>query len=92
MKKKLFEEKYFKIGFYTFVVIALAILFEKFLGAADVITINFISGIKFLLSILEPFIFGSFIAYFLDSVVNWFEKKICNCYWFINLEFNLFYS
>lgn len=76
MKKKLFEEKYFKIGFYTFVVIALAILFEKFLGAADVITINFISGIKFLLSILEPFIFGSFIAYFLDSVVNWFEKKI----------------
>ena len=76
MNKNLFEGRYFKISFYAFVVISLAILFEKFLGAADIIAINFISGVKFIFSILEPFIFGGFIAYFLDSIVNWIEKKI----------------
>ncbi len=76
VKKNWFEEKYFKISLYAFVVIALVVLFEKFLGNANVIVANFISGVKFLFGILEPFIFGSFIAYFLDSIVNWFEKKI----------------
>lgn len=75
VKKNWFEEKYFKISLYAFVVISLVILFEKFLGNANIIIENVISGVKFLLSILEPFIFGSFIAYFLDSIVNWFEKK-----------------
>ena len=76
VKKNLFEEKYFKISLYAFVVIALAVLFEKILGNTNIIVENFIFGVKFLLGILEPFIFGSFIAYFLDSIVNWFEKKI----------------
>lgn len=76
MKKKLFEEKYFKISLHVFVVIALAILFEKFLGVADIVVSNFIFGIKFFLGILEPFIFGGLIAYFLDSVVNWIERTI----------------
>ena len=75
VKKNLFEEKYFKISLYAFVVIALAVLFEKILGNTNIIVENFIFGVKFLLGILEPFIFGSFIAYFLDSIVNWFEKK-----------------
>ena len=83
MKYKFFEDKYFKISFYAFAVIAISILFEKFLGVTDVIFVSLFSSLKFFVFILEPFIFGSFIAYFLDPVTNWLEKII-----FIKLKKN----
>ncbi len=76
MKKIDISNKYFKISFSIFSVIAASILFEKFLGNIDFIFEKIIYGVKFSFEILEPFIFGFFIAYFLNPIVIWIEDKI----------------
>ena len=76
MKKIDISNKYFKISFSIFSVIAASILFEKFLGNIDFIFEKIIYVVKFSFGILEPFIFGFFIAYFLKPIVIWIEDKI----------------
>lgn len=76
MKKFSTNNNYFKIGLCGFIVIAASILFEKFLGNIDFIFEKLISSVNFMFEVFEPFIFGFFIAYFLDPIVNWGEHKV----------------
>ena len=76
MKKFNMDNNYFKFGFCAFVVIASSILFEKLIGNMNLIYEHLSSFFDFVIRILEPFIFGFFIAYFLNPIVNWVEFKI----------------
>jgi predicted PurR-regulated permease PerM len=44
------------------------------------VIINIITFLKFVLHTLEPFIFGFFIAYFLNPLVNYLEFNVCNSF------------
>ena len=76
MKKLDLNNSYFKIGFCAFVMFASLVLFEKLIGNIDLIFNWCGTSTGFLLRILEPFIFGFFIAYFLNPTVNWFVDKL----------------
>lgn len=76
MKKFNMSNRYFKISLCAFIVIISSILFEKLVGNINLILKSVGDGAKFLLDVFEPFIFGFFIAYFLNPIVNWLECKI----------------
>ena len=76
LKKIKLDNNYFKASLWAFIVIAFLILFEKLLGNIDFVFEKISMSISFLFGILEPFIFGFFIAYFLDPITNWLETKI----------------
>ena len=63
------NKKYLSIGITAFLVIAASILFFLFLNKIDIV----ISGVRLILDILMPVIFGFAIAYLLNPVLNFFE-------------------
>ena len=76
MRRPKFDKKYFKIASYSFAVLALCILLNKFLDNIG----GFFSSLSSLLSavkgILITFIYGFFIAFFFTPLVNFLEKFI----------------
>ncbi len=77
MNKKFFMDKrYLKVSLYTFVVLALLIILEKATGNVG----SFFStagAIKNrILSVVSPFLWGLFFAFFLNPIVRFLENKI----------------
>lgn len=77
MNKKFFvDKKYLKISLYAFVVLALLIILEKATGNVG----SFFStagAIKnSILSVVSPFLWGLFFAFFLNPIVRFLENKI----------------
>ncbi|NLK22046.1 MAG: AI-2E family transporter [Epulopiscium sp.] len=76
MKKMPWDANYFKIALYTFLVLALTVLFEKIIGNIDLI-IQYLSMLsKQIYKILSPFIYGFFIAYILNPAISKAEKGL----------------
>ena len=71
-----FNKKYLKISIYILAVAFLCIAFEKLLDNFAPITSSLGSAIGVVKSLIQPFIYGFFIAYFFNPLVNIFEKKL----------------
>lgn len=70
------NKKYLKISVYILAVAFLCIAFEKLLDNFAPITTTLGSAISVVKNLIRPFIYGFFIAYFLNPLVNIFEKKL----------------
>ncbi len=70
--KKSFNNRYLTVSLYAFGVISASILFWLFLNNFSAIK----SAFSFLAEILSPFIYGIIIAYLLNPVMKFAEKKI----------------
>ena len=70
------DRKYFKIAAYAFVVVALCIILEKFLGNAE--AIGAITGAVFssIKKIVSPFVYGFIIAYLANPLMLIFENRL----------------
>ncbi len=75
IKKIVFDKKYLKISFYFLLVIIISISFEKLLGNINIVLEFLNSILTFVSSVLTPFIYGFFIAYFINVPVRWLEKR-----------------
>ena len=67
-------KKYMSMGLMAFLVIAASILFFLFIYKIDKV----ISGIKMVLKILEPIVFGFLIAYIMYPMTKFFENALKN--------------
>ncbi len=84
MRKFNFNPKYLSISLYAVFVIACAIIIEKILGNLPAIGNIVGIGWNALSSILAPFIYGFFVAYFLNSIVKGLEFNVLNRFKFFN--------
>ncbi len=69
------DKRYFKISVYALAVIGLSIILEKALGNPTGI-LKYLGNLKdTLFQVISPFIYGFFIAYFLNPLVRTIENK-----------------
>lgn len=74
MKKFKFEPKYLIPALYALFVICAAIAFEKTIGNIPSIGVAMQQWLTTILNILNPFVYGLFIAYFLNPAMSWIES------------------
>jgi predicted PurR-regulated permease PerM len=70
-----FDKRYLKLSLHVFAVAAAIALFTRLLDNLGVITSFIGSFFGFLTNIFTPFIYGFFIAYFMNVPVSWLETK-----------------
>ena len=76
IKKFRLDDKYTRISLYIFIVAACLIVFDKFIGNLSGIG-SFIGGFyNFFMGVFQPFVYGAFIAYFLNLPSKWFERVL----------------
>lgn len=76
MKKFKFEPKYLIPALYALFVICAAIAFEKTIGNIPSIGVAMQQWLTTILNILNPFVYGLFIAYFLNPAMSWIESRV----------------
>jgi len=74
IKKFNLEKKYFIPALYVLAVICIAIAFEKTIGNVGSVWLNIKAFISAIISILQPFVYGLFIAYFTNPALSWLES------------------
>ena len=84
IKKIPFDKKYLTIGIYVLLVLIAAMTFWMLIGNIGEIS-NWINAvISFIIGILSPFIYGFFIAYFMNTPMRWLEKNVFSRIAFLN--------
>ncbi len=73
-----FEPKYLRIAVYTLGVIVIALIFSKAMDSLDVIWAAAVGIKNVLMTALAPFLYGFFIAYFLNAPLSAIERFM---YW-----------
>lgn len=66
------NKKYTTIAVYSFIVICLSIIFQNLLNKLDTIR----TSLNFIVATLQPFIIGFAIAYLLNFIMSFIEKRI----------------
>ncbi len=70
--KKIIENKYFKLGFTIFCIIAACILFFFLIFKINIVVASIANTVK----LFSPFIVGFVFAYLLNPIVKFFERKL----------------
>lgn len=70
--KKIIENKYFKLGFTIFCIIAACILFFFLIFKINIVVDSIANTVK----LFSPFIVGFVFAYLLNPIVKFFERKL----------------
>lgn len=78
MKKILVDKKYMKICLYVLFIIVVSILFEKLIENIGGIVDTIVTCAESIIRVLSPFIYGAFIAYFINVPARWIEMSLCS--------------
>ncbi|MDR1001536.1 MAG: AI-2E family transporter [Clostridiales bacterium] len=76
MKNIVFNKKYLEISIYALCVILLSILLGKLLWNIDGVGLGINKVLEFLGGLLSPFIYGFFIAYFINPTMRFLERVV----------------
>ena len=84
MKKIQFNKKYLQISLYALFVITAAIIIEKTIGNVKGLLDGTVNVFGVIMRILSPFVYGFFIAYFLNPATRVIENQIFGRIGFFN--------
>lgn len=76
LKKFSFDKKYLKISIYVFIVISLLIILAKTVDNLSGVLVSIVAFLKNAQKIISPFIYGFCIAYLVNPLVGFIEKKL----------------